>query len=40
MLGNTLLAPFICFALMVIVESWFLYKSQNKQMNFFSKNRW
>ncbi|WP_434341761.1 phosphatase PAP2 family protein [Mycoplasma putrefaciens] len=40
MLGNTLLAPFICFALMVIVESWFLYKSQNNQMNFFSKNRW
>ncbi|EOA07315.1 Hypothetical protein, predicted transmembrane protein, putative PAP2 family protein [Mycoplasma yeatsii 13926] len=40
MLGNVLLTPFICFACMVVVESWFLYKSKNNQLNFWSKNKW
>lgn len=40
MLGNMLLGPFLCCAFMVIVESWFLYKSQNNQLNFWSKNKW
>ncbi|AJM71638.1 phosphatase PAP2 family protein [Mycoplasma yeatsii] len=40
MLGNMLLTPFICFACMVFVESWFLHKSQNNQLNFWSKNKW
>ncbi|ENY68874.1 Hypothetical protein, predicted transmembrane protein, putative type 2 phosphatidic acid phosphatase [Metamycoplasma auris 15026] len=38
--GDTLLGVFLFFVTMVILESFFIYKTQNKKKNFWSKIKW
>lgn len=39
-LGTTELIVFILFNIMVLIESWFLLKSETKKDNFWKKNKW
>ncbi|KKW61837.1 phosphatase PAP2 family protein [Mycoplasma capricolum] len=39
-LGTTELIVFILFNIMVLIESWFLFKNKTKKDNFWKKNKW